>query len=387
MCRNLKLSSLPRCFAKTLGSEAPEAWSGGSGWLDKSPLSHLRPGGRRRDTGGGAAVWKRELGSVPCSPRSESEGSGRQSRTGAFCSLLSNPYRCAEWEPQLSTRFLALISKWKSEQEPINTGAEPFGPPARASHPLPLSLRPPSPHPAARLRGSGPSTGGALHSDPPNPSSAKLPPQRGAESSSRRGRASGDGREGPAGSGAPLGKLSGAQVCAGRALHSQPRWERAGRGAAGRGQEGSESWPEWPLTQCLEACEGRQHTDRGCPSLSSREKLCDQPGAPLGVAITSPRTKTPAGRGSRVHDPPILGVKMREDMGKGVSPSFGGIWRPGVGGPLAASWPLRAAKSQARAPPPTPRQFGAQREHSNSFRRTQRTRRGYRPACESRKLT
>lgn len=328
--------------------------------------------GRHSDVGRGAAVWKRELGSVPCPQRSESEGSGRQSRTGAFYSLLSNPYRFTEWEPQLSTRFLALVSKWKSEQEQINTGAEPFGAPARGQSPPPSVAA--SPIPTQQLISEAQALQQVVRSIPiPQPQLCQAAAKRGAESSST----SGDRSEGQAASGARLGKQSGTQVCAGRALHSQPSWERAGRGAAGRGQEGSESWPEWPLTQCLEACEGRQQRSR-LPFSVLGEKHWDQPGGPC-VAITSPRTKTPAPArepGSLTPSPPS------QDAGGYPEGSFSKLrWDPEArtGGPLLHPGPC--------APPPTPRQFGAQREHSNSFRRTQRIRRGYCPACESRKLT
>lgn len=64
-------------------------------------------------------------------------------------------------------------------------------------------------------------------------------------------------------------------------------------------------------------------------------------------------------------------AKSRCGTTKGVSPSFSGVWRPGVG-PFAASWPLRGDASQRRASPPAPCQLGAQRGHSSSFGRTQR---------------
>lgn len=48
----------------------------------------------------------------------------------------------------------------------------------------------------------------------------------------------------------------------GRAEHSHSRGERARRGAARRGREGSESWPELLLTQCLEAWQGQAGRSR-----------------------------------------------------------------------------------------------------------------------------
>lgn len=55
---------------------------------------------------------------------------------------------------------------------------------------------------------------------------------------------------------------------------SHSRRERAGRErrrGGGRGPAGSESWPDLPLTQCLEAREGRE-ADRGGPFLSFWER-------------------------------------------------------------------------------------------------------------------
>lgn len=59
-----------------------------------------------------------------------------------------------------------------------------------------------------------------------------------------------------------------------------PSHAEAQPGVAGRGQEGRESRPKSPLTQCLEAREGRR-ADGGCPFLSSWE-------TDIGLALGAP---------------------------------------------------------------------------------------------------
>ena len=151
---------------------------------------------------------------------------------------------------------------------------------------------PPHGRPAADLQTPRPFSQLCVRFQPPNPSPAKPPPPSAGlkvparwaaplETAEVRGR-----RRAAHG----CGKRSRFYFCAAaRCTHSHPRGERARRGAAGRGREGSESWPESPLTQCLEAPEGRQQqAARGCPSLSSWERntrICrERPVSP------SPRT-------------------------------------------------------------------------------------------------
>lgn len=80
---------------------------------------------------------------------------------------------------------------------------------------------------------------------------------------------------------------------------------------AGRGQEGSESWPPLPLTQCREAGEGRR-AYRGCPSLSSWERdtgTCRE----CRVSPSPPHTRRQLlSRGSRAHYPLSRRGKLRD---------------------------------------------------------------------------
>lgn len=136
---------------------------------------------------------------------------------------------------------------------------------------------------------------------------------------------------------------------------------------AGRGQEGRESWPALPLTQCREAGEGRR-AGRGCPSLSSWERHGDLPRVP-GVAIPSPRTKTAASE-RQLGPLPIPPPRQGAGSGKGLFPASVGSgaleWvpslRPGrsAGARASAAFCLRPLASSGR-----------QRGQS-SFRRTPR---------------
>lgn len=143
----------------------------------------------------------------------------------------------------------------------------------------------------------------------------------------------------------------------GRAEHSHSGRERAGRGAARRGREGSESWPELLLTRCLEAWQGQAGRSRLPFSvlLGGKHARCRHPLAAHQDTYDAPQS-------SRAHYPLSRGVKVRDQQGGFLSVS--GVWRPGMG-PFAASGPLRLAVSQSRVPPPL--SVGAHRGHSNSF--------------------
>lgn len=119
---------------------------------------------------------------------------------------------------------------------------------------------------------------------------------------------------------------------------------------AGRGQEGSESWPVLPLTQCRKAGEGRR-TYRGCPSLSSWERdtgTCRS--APCRHPLpTSEDSCFREAAGPTTHSPAEASCGMR----KGTSSSFRGVWSPGVS-PFAAPWQLCRGPSQRCILPPAP---------------------------------
>lgn len=106
----------------------------------------------------------------------------------------------------------------------------------------------------------------------PKPRQAAAATERAAESPSALGQHQwGSQQRGPGSEARTTAGSEAVPTSPGRWVHSHPCGERARRGAAGRGRQGSESWPELPLTQCLEALEGRQRqAARGCPSLSSR---------------------------------------------------------------------------------------------------------------------
>lgn len=145
-------------------------------------LSHLRPGSF------GSGRGSRAQPPAPSDRRATGQGaSPEQAHFTPFYQILIGAPR---WEPQLSTRFLALISKWKSEQEQINTGAELFGSQLEASHPLPLSLRL-----SFQASSSSPRLRAFNRRCVPFRSPKQLYQaacKRGAESSSRRGSTSGD---------------------------------------------------------------------------------------------------------------------------------------------------------------------------------------------------
>lgn len=96
---------------------------------------------------------------------------------------------------------------------------------------------------------------------PRNPSPARPPPSSGLKAPARWGGTSGDRSGGQTASRARLRDETRHPRPSGRALSSHSRRERAGRErrrAGGRGPEGSERWPDLPLTRCLEAREGSE---------------------------------------------------------------------------------------------------------------------------------
>lgn len=179
------------------------------------------------------------------------------------------------------TRVLAPVSQWKSEQEQTNTGTELFGPPARA-RPVTPTRRGwvPDPRTASRPLSNCSPEAQAIQPAvrwfpaPQHPSPAKPPPSSGLKASARWSSTSGDRSGGQTESRARLRDETRYPRLSRRAVSSHSRSERAGRErrrGGGRGREGSESWPDLPFTQCLEAREGRK-ADCSGPFLSSWEK-------------------------------------------------------------------------------------------------------------------
>lgn len=183
-----------------------------------------------------------------------------------FIKFLSVP-RGGNFRPE-DTRVLAPMSQWKSEQEQINTGAELFGPPARARPVTPTRGGwAPGARTASRPRSNCSPEAQAIPPAvrwipaPRNPSPARPPPSSGLKAPARWGGTSGDRSGGQTASRARLRDETRHPRLSGRALSSHSRRERAGRErrrAGGRGPEGSERWPDLPLTRCLEAREGSE---------------------------------------------------------------------------------------------------------------------------------
>lgn len=150
----------------------------------------------------------------------------------------------------------------------------------------------------------------------------------------------------------------------GRAEHSHSRREKAGRGAARRGPEGSESWPELLLTQCLEAWQRQAGRSRLPFSvlLGGKHARCRHPLA-AHQDTYYPRKAAP---------PTTFPRSQGVGSGRGFSKRQWGLeTRNGafrcVRAPPPGSVPASCSASD-------PLSVGAHRGHSNSFGPTRRVR-------------
>lgn len=116
----------------------------------------------------------------------------------------------------------------------------------------------------------------------------------------------------------------------GRAEHSHSRRERAGRGAARRGREGSESWPELLLTQWLKAWQGQAGRSRlpfsvllGGKHARSRHPLAAHQDTYYPRKAGPPTTLSPAESRCRIREGAFYA-----SVGSG-DPEWGRLLRPG----------------------------------------------------------